>query len=55
MENNKEELRQRLRNIILYTCNKVGCKNCDLIGIKINYFSGLRHKLGQQIEMKFKC
>lgn len=30
IEGNKEELQQRLRNIVLYTCNKVGCKNCDL-------------------------
>lgn len=24
------ELHKRLKNIILNTCNKIGCKNCDL-------------------------
>ena len=27
---NKQELHQRLKNIILNTCNKVGCKDCGL-------------------------
>lgn len=25
-----DELRLRLKNVILETCNKIGCKNCDL-------------------------
>ena len=25
-----KELREKLKNIILYTCNEIGCKNCDL-------------------------
>jgi len=25
-----EELRIRLKDVIINTCNKVGCKNCDL-------------------------
>lgn len=25
-----EELQERLRNVILNTCNKIGCKDCGL-------------------------
>lgn len=25
-----EDIRDRLRNVILNTCNKIGCDNCDL-------------------------
>lgn len=28
--NELEYIRDRLRNVIVNTCNKIGCKNCDL-------------------------
>ena len=30
MSNELDDLRDRLRNVILGTCNTVGCKDCDL-------------------------
>lgn len=26
----KEDLQARLKSVIIGTCNKIGCKNCDL-------------------------
>lgn len=28
--NHLDDLRQRLKNVILETCNKIGCRDCDL-------------------------
>jgi hypothetical protein len=25
-----EQIRERLKNVIINTCNKIGCDNCDL-------------------------
>ena len=51
IEGNKEELQQRLRNIILYTCNKVGCENCGLKWGKGCSATELEYKI-TELEMK---
>jgi len=30
MNNEIEDLRERFKNLIVNTCNKIGCKNCHL-------------------------
>ena len=30
LDNLKESLRARLKNVIVNTCNKIGCDNCSL-------------------------